>query len=73
MFPRIVRVPTDLSMFVCINVPFYTIKYLIDLINLIFFSVNRQVLTKILSPFDDSVDKNPVVRSVVLKLLLKYR
>ncbi|XP_029997116.1 E3 ubiquitin-protein ligase rnf213-alpha-like isoform X2 [Sphaeramia orbicularis] len=34
--------------------------------------VNRQVLTKILSPFDDSVDKNPVVRSVVLKLLLKY-
>ena len=30
-------------------------------------------LTKALSPFDDSVDKNPVVRSVVLKLLLKYR
>uniref|UniRef100_UPI0037E8EFFF E3 ubiquitin-protein ligase rnf213-alpha n=1 Tax=Semicossyphus pulcher TaxID=241346 RepID=UPI0037E8EFFF len=34
--------------------------------------VNRQILTKALSPFDDSVDKNPVVRSVVLKLLLKY-
>ncbi|XP_040012185.1 E3 ubiquitin-protein ligase rnf213-alpha isoform X2 [Xiphias gladius] len=34
--------------------------------------VNRPVLTKVLSPFDDSVDKNPVVRSVVLKLLLKY-
>ncbi|XP_023265809.1 E3 ubiquitin-protein ligase RNF213 [Seriola lalandi dorsalis] len=34
--------------------------------------VNRQILTKVLSPFDDSVDKNPVVRSVVLKLLLKY-
>ncbi|XP_078017826.1 E3 ubiquitin-protein ligase rnf213-alpha isoform X1 [Epinephelus lanceolatus] len=34
--------------------------------------INRQVLTKVLSPFDDSVDKNPVVRSVVLKLLLKY-
>ncbi|XP_010872579.2 E3 ubiquitin-protein ligase rnf213-alpha isoform X2 [Esox lucius] len=33
---------------------------------------NRQILTKALSPFDDSVDKNPVVRSVVLKLLLKY-
>uniref|UniRef100_A0A8C4HAD0 RING-type E3 ubiquitin transferase n=1 Tax=Dicentrarchus labrax TaxID=13489 RepID=A0A8C4HAD0_DICLA len=32
----------------------------------------RQILTKVLSPFDDSVDKNPVVRSVVLKLLLKY-
>ncbi|CAB1350132.1 unnamed protein product, partial [Coregonus sp. 'balchen'] len=33
---------------------------------------HRQILTKALSPFDDSVDKNPVVRSVVLKLLLKY-
>ncbi|XP_034448201.1 E3 ubiquitin-protein ligase rnf213-alpha isoform X1 [Hippoglossus hippoglossus] len=33
---------------------------------------NRQILTKVLSPFDDYVDKNPVVRSVVLKLLLKY-
>ncbi|XP_063327964.1 E3 ubiquitin-protein ligase rnf213-alpha [Pelmatolapia mariae] len=32
----------------------------------------KQILTKALSPFDDSVDKNPVVRSVVLKLLLKY-
>ncbi|KAM9457017.1 E3 ubiquitin-protein ligase rnf213-alpha-like isoform 2-T2 [Clarias gariepinus] len=32
----------------------------------------RRFLTKALSPFDDSVDKNPVVRSVVLKLLLKY-
>ncbi|XP_064171477.1 E3 ubiquitin-protein ligase rnf213-alpha-like isoform X2 [Anguilla rostrata] len=30
------------------------------------------VFTKALSPFDDSVDKNPVVRSVILKLLLKY-
>ncbi|XP_037333444.2 E3 ubiquitin-protein ligase rnf213-alpha isoform X2 [Pungitius pungitius] len=35
-------------------------------------TVNRHILTKVLSPFDDSVDKNPVVRSVVLKLLLKY-
>ncbi|XP_028266969.1 E3 ubiquitin-protein ligase rnf213-alpha-like isoform X1 [Parambassis ranga] len=33
---------------------------------------NQQILTKALSPFDDCVDKNPVVRSVVLKLLLKY-
>ncbi|XP_016375895.1 E3 ubiquitin-protein ligase rnf213-alpha-like, partial [Sinocyclocheilus rhinocerous] len=33
---------------------------------------DRKFLTKALSPFDDSVDKNPVVRSVVLKLLLKY-
>uniref|UniRef100_A0AAR2M4L8 Ring finger protein 213 n=1 Tax=Pygocentrus nattereri TaxID=42514 RepID=A0AAR2M4L8_PYGNA len=35
-------------------------------------SHDRRFLTKALSPFDDSVDKNPVVRSVVLKLLLKY-
>ncbi|XP_075942052.1 E3 ubiquitin-protein ligase rnf213-alpha-like isoform X1 [Anarhichas minor] len=34
--------------------------------------VNPKIRTKVLSPFDDSVDKNPVVRSVVLKLLLKY-
>ncbi|XP_029455051.1 E3 ubiquitin-protein ligase RNF213 isoform X2 [Rhinatrema bivittatum] len=33
---------------------------------------NRTSHTKSLSPFDDSVDKSPVVRSVVLKLLLKY-
>ncbi|RXN17930.1 E3 ubiquitin-protein ligase RNF213-alpha-like protein [Labeo rohita] len=33
---------------------------------------DQRFLTKALSPFDDSVDKNPVVRSVVLKLLLKY-
>ncbi|XP_072224665.1 E3 ubiquitin-protein ligase rnf213-alpha [Leuresthes tenuis] len=37
-----------------------------------FIRGNHQMLTKVLSPFDDSVDKNPVVRSVVLKLLLKY-
>lgn len=29
--------------------------------------------TKSLSPFGDVVDKTPVIRSVVLKLLLKYR
>ncbi|MEE6515818.1 hypothetical protein FKM82_024889 [Ascaphus truei] len=28
--------------------------------------------TKSLSPFEDSVDKTPVIRSVILKLLLKY-
>ncbi|KAJ8251476.1 hypothetical protein GJAV_G00221750, partial [Gymnothorax javanicus] len=32
----------------------------------------HHTFTKALSPFDDSVDKNPVVRSVILKLLLKY-
>ncbi|KAM3672048.1 LOW QUALITY PROTEIN: E3 ubiquitin-protein ligase RNF213-like [Ammospiza maritima maritima] len=30
------------------------------------------VYTKFLSPFHDEVDKNPVIRSVMLKLLLKY-
>lgn len=29
--------------------------------------------TKLLSPFDEEVDKTPVIRSVMLKLLLKYR
>uniref|UniRef100_A0A673VKG4 E3 ubiquitin-protein ligase RNF213 n=1 Tax=Suricata suricatta TaxID=37032 RepID=A0A673VKG4_SURSU len=33
----------------------------------------RREHTKTLSPFDDVVDKTPVIRSVVLKLLLKYR
>uniref|UniRef100_A0A672YT28 RING-type E3 ubiquitin transferase n=1 Tax=Sphaeramia orbicularis TaxID=375764 RepID=A0A672YT28_9TELE len=33
---------------------------------------NQQTRTKELSPFDDSLDKNPVVRSVLVKLLLKY-
>ncbi|KAM6957229.1 E3 ubiquitin-protein ligase rnf213-alpha-like [Aplochiton taeniatus] len=37
-----------------------------------FIRSNRQILTKALSPFNESADKNPVVRSVVLKLLLKY-
>uniref|UniRef100_A0A452IS70 Uncharacterized protein n=1 Tax=Gopherus agassizii TaxID=38772 RepID=A0A452IS70_9SAUR len=33
---------------------------------------HRTVYTKLLSPFDDVVDKTPIIRSVVLKLLLKY-
>ncbi|XP_073332592.1 E3 ubiquitin-protein ligase rnf213-alpha-like [Pagrus major] len=33
---------------------------------------NEQIHTKDLSPFDESPDKNPVVRSVILKLLLKF-
>ncbi|ROL47362.1 E3 ubiquitin-protein ligase rnf213-alpha [Anabarilius grahami] len=33
---------------------------------------DRRSLTNTLSPFNDSVEKNPVVHSVVLKLLLKY-
>uniref|UniRef100_A0A8C0I728 E3 ubiquitin-protein ligase RNF213 n=1 Tax=Balaenoptera musculus TaxID=9771 RepID=A0A8C0I728_BALMU len=35
-------------------------------------SQRRREHTKSLSPFDDVVDKTPVIRSVVLKLLLKY-
>ncbi|XP_034881723.1 E3 ubiquitin-protein ligase RNF213 isoform X2 [Mirounga leonina] len=56
-------------------------KEVIDvLLNLLF--VQKELLrdtsprhrehTKSLSPFDDVVDKTPVIRSVVLKLLLKY-
>ncbi|KAG8129194.1 hypothetical protein E2320_015981 [Naja naja] len=48
-----------------------------ELLNLMF--VHKSVLkgpeslhTKSLSPFDDVVDKTPVIRSAVLKLLLKY-
>ncbi|KAK2835329.1 hypothetical protein Q5P01_015813 [Channa striata] len=33
---------------------------------------HKQIYTKDLSPFDESPDKNPVVRSVILKLLLKF-
>ncbi|KAM9358387.1 E3 ubiquitin-protein ligase rnf213-alpha-like [Symphorus nematophorus] len=33
---------------------------------------HKQIHTKDLSPFDESPDKNPVVRSVILKLLLKF-
>uniref|UniRef100_A0A3Q4I5J3 RING-type E3 ubiquitin transferase n=1 Tax=Neolamprologus brichardi TaxID=32507 RepID=A0A3Q4I5J3_NEOBR len=32
----------------------------------------KEIHTKALSPFDESPDKNPVVRSVILKLLLKF-
>uniref|UniRef100_A0A672GQ00 RING-type E3 ubiquitin transferase n=1 Tax=Salarias fasciatus TaxID=181472 RepID=A0A672GQ00_SALFA len=50
----------------CSQVIFHLLSFLMT------EATNRQVLTKALSPFDDSVDKNPVIRSVVLKLLLKY-
>ncbi|XP_077780215.1 E3 ubiquitin-protein ligase RNF213-like [Podarcis muralis] len=47
------------------------------LLKLLFFHAkplrgNPRVHTKSLSPFNDVVDKTPVIRSVVLKLLLKY-
>ncbi|XP_072098497.1 E3 ubiquitin-protein ligase rnf213-alpha-like [Mobula birostris] len=35
-------------------------------------SQTDQYFTNNLSPFDEAVDRNPVVRSIVLKLLLKY-
>ncbi|XP_026523023.1 E3 ubiquitin-protein ligase RNF213 [Notechis scutatus] len=50
---------------------------IVELLNLMF--VQKSILrgreslhTKSLSPFDDVVDKTPVIRSAVLKLLLKY-
>uniref|UniRef100_A0A8C1YEU9 RING-type E3 ubiquitin transferase n=1 Tax=Cyprinus carpio TaxID=7962 RepID=A0A8C1YEU9_CYPCA len=45
---------------------------MVEMLFLFLSGQDRRFLTKALSPFDDSVDKNPVVRSVVLKLLLKY-
>ncbi|KAM4761922.1 E3 ubiquitin-protein ligase RNF213 isoform 5-T6 [Cyanocitta cristata] len=36
-------------------------------------SDHRAVYTKFLSPFNDEVDETPIIRSVMLKLLLKYR
>ncbi|XP_020560953.1 E3 ubiquitin-protein ligase RNF213 isoform X3 [Oryzias latipes] len=57
----------------CSAVIFHLLSFLMVEANPItYLRANHQIHTKMLSPFDDSVDKNPVVRSVVLKLLLKY-
>ncbi|XP_041853322.1 E3 ubiquitin-protein ligase rnf213-alpha isoform X2 [Melanotaenia boesemani] len=57
----------------CSAVIFHLLSFLMVESNPVpFLRANRQMLTKVLSPFDDSVDKSPVIRSVVLKLLLKY-
>ncbi|XP_073505879.1 E3 ubiquitin-protein ligase RNF213 isoform X2 [Phyllobates terribilis] len=42
------------------------------LLSLLFGNVELGHYTKSLSPFEDAVDKTPVLRSVILKLLLKY-
>ncbi|XP_040296683.1 E3 ubiquitin-protein ligase RNF213-like [Bufo bufo] len=48
-------------------------KEVIDhLLSLLFASVEQKSCTRSLSPFEDAVDKTPVLRSVILKLLLKY-
>uniref|UniRef100_A0A8C0FV13 Ring finger protein 213 n=1 Tax=Bubo bubo TaxID=30461 RepID=A0A8C0FV13_BUBBB len=55
-------------------------EVILELLNLLF--VHRSLLqgsdqpaiyTKFLSPFNDEVDETPIIRSVMLKLLLKYR
>ncbi|XP_053706651.1 E3 ubiquitin-protein ligase rnf213-alpha isoform X2 [Synchiropus splendidus] len=56
----------------CQEVILHLLSFLTVEANRNIFGGDRQVLTKVLSPFDDSVDKSPVIRSVVLKLLLKY-
>uniref|UniRef100_A0A8C3GM39 RING-type E3 ubiquitin transferase n=1 Tax=Cairina moschata TaxID=8855 RepID=A0A8C3GM39_CAIMO len=50
-----------------------------ELLNLLFVhkdllkgSVHPTTYTKFLSPFDEEVDETPIIRSVMLKLLLKY-
>uniref|UniRef100_A0A8C0FUW2 RING-type E3 ubiquitin transferase n=1 Tax=Bubo bubo TaxID=30461 RepID=A0A8C0FUW2_BUBBB len=52
-------------------------EVILELLNLLF--VHRSLLqdqpaiyTKFLSPFNDEVDETPIIRSVMLKLLLKY-
>ncbi|XP_064006836.1 E3 ubiquitin-protein ligase RNF213 [Pogoniulus pusillus] len=54
-------------------------KVIQELLNLLFVdaslvkgSEHPAIYTKFLSPFDDEVDETPIVRSVMLKLLLKY-
>ncbi|XP_066446475.1 E3 ubiquitin-protein ligase RNF213-like [Eleutherodactylus coqui] len=42
------------------------------LLSLIFDNLKLSQYTRSLSPFEDAVDKTPVLRSVILKLLLKY-
>uniref|UniRef100_UPI0037E99DD8 E3 ubiquitin-protein ligase rnf213-alpha-like n=1 Tax=Semicossyphus pulcher TaxID=241346 RepID=UPI0037E99DD8 len=42
------------------------------LLSYLMVETEQQTHTKDLSPFDESPDKNPVVRSVILKLLLKF-
>ncbi|XP_028300078.1 E3 ubiquitin-protein ligase rnf213-alpha-like [Gouania willdenowi] len=42
------------------------------LLSFLMIDTGDKVFTKDLSPFDELPDKNPVVRSVVLKLLLKF-
>ncbi|KAM9780063.1 E3 ubiquitin-protein ligase rnf213-alpha-like [Neosynchiropus ocellatus] len=56
----------------CREVILHLLSFLTVEANRNIFGGDRQILTKVLSPFDDSVDKSPVIRSVVLKLLLKY-
>ncbi|KAG9491250.1 hypothetical protein GDO78_006558, partial [Eleutherodactylus coqui] len=42
------------------------------LLSLLFGNIELGQYTRSLSPFEDAVDKTPVLRSVILKLLLKY-
>ncbi|KAM4037716.1 E3 ubiquitin-protein ligase RNF213 isoform 1-T2 [Anomaloglossus baeobatrachus] len=42
------------------------------LLSFLFVNVELGHYTRSLSPFEDAVDKTPVLRSVILKLLLKY-
>ncbi|XP_068134511.1 LOW QUALITY PROTEIN: E3 ubiquitin-protein ligase RNF213-like [Hyperolius riggenbachi] len=49
------------------------IRYLLDfLFGCNVSTLGRRNCTRSLSPFEDAVDKTPVIRSVILKLLLKY-
>ncbi|XP_072001709.1 E3 ubiquitin-protein ligase RNF213-like isoform X2 [Engystomops pustulosus] len=42
------------------------------LLSLLFGNIELRHYTRSLTPFEDAVDKTPVLRSIILKLLLKY-
>nr|DBA30609.1 TPA: hypothetical protein GDO54_006568 [Pyxicephalus adspersus] len=47
-------------------------KVILHLLSFLFENTESASYTRSLSPFEDAVDKTPVIRSVILKLLLKY-
>ncbi|XP_075066136.1 E3 ubiquitin-protein ligase RNF213 [Mixophyes fleayi] len=47
-------------------------KVIHHLLSFLFGNIGTRCSTRSLSPFEDAVDKTPVIRSVILKLLLKY-
>ncbi|CAB1315530.1 unnamed protein product [Coregonus sp. 'balchen'] len=68
-----VKVSEDIRACITLNAQFRRScnAFFINLVTTVCFKDNIPP-SKDFSPFDESLDKNPVVRSVILKLLLKY-